>query len=235
MHGFWNRLLRVDLSSQRTTVEKLPDTVLKAGLGGKGLGNHLLLNEGGNSEPLSPTSSIIFACGPLTGTIMPGASRYGVYARSPLTRGYAESYSGGHLAPSFKRCGYDAVIIQGKSPSPVYLHISDSGVEFRPAQHLWGKESYEAEEAILAEVGRPGVQAAVIGPAGENLVPFACIVNNKWRQAGRAGMGAVMGSKKLKGIAFSGQSECRLHDTAALKKLVTELTLLGNRDRTVSN
>ncbi len=229
--GFWNALLRVDLSTGESCVEPLPDKILQAGLGGKGLGSHLLLKEvPPQVDPLSAANPLIFTCGPLTATAMPGASRFGVYSKSPLTGGYAESYSGGFVAPQMKRAGFDALIIQGAAKSPVYLHISDSGVRLHSAADHWGEDTYQTEEALLAEVRQPGAQAVVIGPAGENLVRYSCLENNKWRSAGRTGLGAVMGSKKLKGIVFHGSKDCELADQGCLKRLARELTSRGNHD-----
>ena len=234
MLGFYNRVLHIDLSSRESRVEALDDEVLRAGLGGKGLGSQLLLREAAPGvDPLSPANPFIIACGPLTATAMPGASRYGLYSKSPLTRGYAESYSGGSVAPVIKRTGYDAIIIKGVAETPVYLHISDKGVTFHPAEHLWGKDTYEAEGALLAEVGEVKAQAIVIGPAGENLVRFACIENNKWRSAGRAGLGAVMGSKRLKGVVFSGEAECPIADAKLLKETANLIIKRGNINSSV--
>ncbi len=122
-----------------------------------------------------------------------------------------------------KRTGYDAFMIEGASEKPVFLHISDEGVQFYDATDIWGKESYAAEDALLERVKAKRAQAIVIGPAGENMVRFACIKNNYWRSAGRTGMGAVMGSKKLKGIVFSGSKKAPLADEELLKSYVKDL------------
>ncbi len=234
MFGFYSRVLHIDLSSRESRVETLDDAVQKAALGGKGLGSQLLLREAPpGGDPLSPANPLVIACGPLTATAMPGASRYGVYGKSPLTHGYAESYSGGSVAPIIKATGYDAIIIRGAAEAPAYLHISDQGVEFHPAEHLWGKDTYETEAALLGEVGEEKAQAIVIGPAGENSVRFACIENNKWRSAGRAGLGAVMGSKRLKGIVFSGDAECPIADAKLLKETANRIIRRGNADSSV--
>ena len=234
MLGFYSKALHIDLSSRQSYVEALDDKILRAGLGGKGLGSQLLLREAPPGiDPLSPANPLIIACGPLTATAMPGASRYGVYSKSPLTRGYAESYSGGSVAPVIKATGYDAIVIYGASEIPVSLHISDKGVNFLSAGHLWGKDTYETEASLLAEVGEGKAQAIVIGPAGENLVRFACIENNKWRSAGRAGLGAVMGSKRLKGIVFSGEAECPIADAVLLKETANRIIREGNASSSV--
>ncbi len=224
MHGFHGRILRIDLSERKATDERVPDEVLRQYLGGKGLATYLLLQHlPAGIDPLSPENKLIFATGPAADTTVPAASRYGVFAKSPQTGGFGESYSGGHTAAAMKRTGYDAFMIEGAAREPVYLHISDQGVELGDASDLWGLESYAAEDALLERAGGDDPQALVIGPAGENLVGFACIKNNYWRSAGRTGLGAVMGSKRLKGIVFSGSKKAPLADAQLLQDYVKNL------------
>ncbi len=231
MFGFYNKLLRVDLSNKTYQVEDIPDSVLEKYLGGKGLGSYLLLKEIPKGiDPLSERNRLIFTTGPISDTKMMGSSRYGVFTKSPLTGIYSESYSGGHVAPVIKRTGYDAVVIEGRADDKVYLEISDEGVKFHSAEHLWGKYTYETEDKVKEEVGISGAEAVVIGPAGENLVRFACIENNYWRSAGRTGVGAVMGSKKLKAIVFHGKSQCKLADEKLLASYVSDLVKRGKED-----
>jgi aldehyde:ferredoxin oxidoreductase len=223
MKGFFNRLLRIDLSREKTAIEPLPESVLKAFLGGKGLGSFLLLRENPpRIDPFSPRNRLIFTLGPLSDIPFYGSSRYAVFTKSPQTGIYSESYSGGKMTLSFSRTGFDAVIIEGRSRNPVFLEISDQGVHFHPAQNLWGKETYEAEETMLRRVGKKGAGAMTIGPAGENLTRFAVIESERWRSLGRAGIGAVMGSKRLKGIVFYGEKRRTLANLPALKKLAQE-------------
>jgi aldehyde:ferredoxin oxidoreductase len=211
MKGFYNKLLRIDLTNRIISKEEISDDILKANLGGKGLGGYLLLKEIHlNVNPLSPENKLIFVIGPATGSKIWSNSRYGVFSKSPLTGIFGESYSGGKVAPRIKATGYDAIILEGESQSPVYLEISDQKVKFHDANHLWGKETYSTEDQILKEINVSDAQAIVIGPAGENLVNFALIENNFWRSAGRTGMGALMGSKKVKGIVFHGNSKCEI-------------------------
>ncbi len=220
MKGFFNQLLRIDLSQKRSTVEPIPESILGSYLGGKGLGSYLLLKENPpHVDPFSAKNHLIFTLGPLADTPFYGSSRYAVFTKSPQTGIYSESYSGGKITLSLSRTGYDAIIIEGKSDHPVFLEISDKKVAFHSASKLWGKETYEAEETILRKVGHKGSGALVIGPAGENLVKFAVIESERWRSLGRAGIGAVMGSKKLKGIVFHGQKRRKLADPASLKRL----------------
>jgi aldehyde:ferredoxin oxidoreductase len=222
MKGFFNQLLRINLSKQKSTVEPIPEPVLRSYLGGKGLGSYLLLKENPpHIDPFSPENHLIFTLGPLADTPFYGSSRYAVFTKSPQTGIYSESYSGGKITLPLSRTGYDAIIIEGRSNHPIFLEISDKEVIFHSASSLWGKETYEAEEAILKKVGK-GSGALVIGPAGENLVKFAVIDSEHWRSLGRAGIGAVMGSKKLKGIAFHGKKRRELADPASLKRLALE-------------
>ena len=222
MKGFFNQLLRINLSKQRSTVEPIPESILRSYLGGKGLGSYLLLKENPpHIDPFSPENRLIFTLGPLADTPFYGSSRYAVFTKSPQTGIYSESYSGGKITLSLSRTGYDAIIIEGKSNHPIFLEISDKEVMFHSASSLWGKETYEAEEAILKKVGKDS-GALVIGPAGENLVKFAVIESEHWRSLGRAGIGAVMGSKKLKGIAFHGKKRREIADPSSLKRLALE-------------
>jgi len=225
MKGFFGKLLRINLTTRSYIVEEIPEEILKTYLGGKGLGSYLLLeNVRTGIDPLSEDNKLIFVAGPATGTGMWGSSRYGVYSKSPQTGLYGESYSGGKVAPLMRKTGYDAIILEGAADVPLSLEISDCKVEFRNANHLWGKDTFETEDRVLEEVGVPEAQAIVIGPAGENLVRFACIENNYWRSAGRTGMGAVMGSKKVKAIVFHGQAQAEVADPELLKDLIKSLT-----------
>jgi len=219
MKGFFNQLLRINLTYQKSTVEPIPESVLRSYLGGKGLGSYLLLKENPpRIDPFSSENRLIITLGPLADTPFYGSSRYSVFTKSPQTGIYSESYSGGKITLALSRTGYDAIIIEGISKRPIFLEISDQEVVFHSASSLWGKETYEAEEAILKKVGKDS-GAVVIGPAGENLVKFAVIESEHGRSLGRAGIGAVMGSKKLKGIAFHGKRMREIADPSSLKRL----------------
>ncbi len=223
MKGFFNRLLRVDLTRKRTSTESIPDSILQSYFGGKGLGSYLLLKENPPKvDPFSPKNRLIFTLGPLADTPFYGSSRYAVFTKSPQTKIYSESYSGGKITLSMSRTGYDAIIIEGKAAYPVFLEITDKHVLFHDASEIWGKETYEAEEAILRKAEKKGAGAVVIGPAGENGVRFAVIESERWRSLGRAGIGAVMGSKKLKGIVFHGEKRRSLANLPLLKGLARE-------------
>ncbi len=227
MYGFYKKYLRVNLTDKTFREEPLTDDVLKKNLGGKGLGTHLLLeNLPPGTDPLAPENVIIFITGPAGGTGLPPASRYGVFTKSPQTGAYLESYSGGNVAPFIKSTGYDAVLLEGASQEPVYLHISPEGASFHDASHIWGKDAYATEDMIREEV-EGKAEAVVIGPAGENQVVIAGVSNNYWRCAGRGGAGAVLGSKKVKGIAFSGDKEAPVADAGLLKEFTGSLRAKG--------
>lgn len=224
LNAFYGKLLRVDLAGKTYREETIPQETLKRYFGGKGLGTYLLLNNvPQGADPLGADNKIIFTVGPATGTVMPGSSRHGLYSKSPQTGGYAESYAGGRVAPQIKATGYDAVILEGRSEKPAILEVSDKGVRFHSAEDLWGKETYITEDKAKERVGIPGAQAVVIGPAGENLVRLACVENNYWRSSGRGGLGAVFGSKNLKGVVFHGAQKPSYADEKMLKGFVKNL------------
>ena len=231
MYGFYNKLLRVDLAAQAWTLEPISDDTLAHYLGGKGLGAYLLLEYGPTGgDPLAPESPFILTVGPATGTVLAPASRYALFAKSPLTGIFAESYAGGHVAPRVKATGYDAIILEGASDQPTYLEITDHGVGFHDAAPFWGMDAYQAEQALEAATGVPGAKAVVIGPAGEKQVPFAVVANDRGRQAGRTGLGAVLGAKKLKGLVFHGQAECAVYDPEGVVAYDRRLREKGKAD-----
>jgi len=224
-------LLRIDLSSGATKEESLAPDLIREYIGGKGIGTYLLGQEvGPDVEPLSPGNKLIFCTGPLSGTSMFGGNRYGLYFASPLTGGYCESYAGGNVAPQFARTGYKVVILEGRADKPVYVEVSEKGAAIRPAGDLWGLDTYESADRMVAATGTSKAQAAVIGPAGENLVRFACIENNKWHSLGRGGPGAVMGSKNVKGIVFHGDKKVEAARPEAFKALVKDMAERGKDD-----
>jgi aldehyde:ferredoxin oxidoreductase len=208
MEGFHGKVLHINLSQRSFEEEPIGEEVYRKLLGGKGLATHLLLNNAkAGLDPLAEDNVIIFAVGPATDTKIFGSSRYGVFTKSPLTDIYCESYAGGSVAEPISRTGYDAIIIKGASREPAWIEVSNGSVNFHDASHIWGKDTYETEDSIQREVGVKDAGVAVIGPAGERLVRFALIENNYWRSAGRAGVGAVLGSKKIKAIAFHGNEK----------------------------
>jgi aldehyde:ferredoxin oxidoreductase len=230
MKGFHNRVLTVDLSDHTFSVEDLSNVPLDKTLGGKGLGSHLLMEKNSpGCDPLSPDNHLIIATGPITASPVHGGSRYGVFTKSPQTGLYSESYSGGAAPEAISRTGYDAIILKGASDTPTALEISEQGVNFHDASALWGKDAYQTEEKALKRWGSesrgPNKSGAiVIGPAGENLIRFAVIENDKWRSAGRTGVGAVMGSKKVKALVFNGSTGRDFADADGLKAFVKQST-----------
>jgi len=221
MHGFYGRYLNIDLGKKNHSIETLNDEVYETYLGGKGLASYLLyaLNPPG-VDPLAAENILIFATGPLGGSTIWGSCRYGVYTKSPLTGFFAESYSGGRTPDAIDATGFDAIVIQGRCDEPTVLTVHPEGVDFHAAGELWGKETYGVEDAINERFAREEYRkkgAVVIGPAAENLVRFGCIKNDYWRSAGRTGAGTVMGSKKIKGILFTGNRKRPLADEAAVK------------------
>ncbi len=231
MQGFYGRILKINLNEKTFQAETVNDQVYEKYLGGKGLASHLLyeLNPPGVG-PLDPDNCLIFATGPITGSAIWGSCRYGVFTKSPQTGLYAESYSGGKVAEAIDSTGFDAILIQGKSQNPTLLAIHPEGVDFHAANDIWGKETYETEDIAIERYSRsdrgfrkPG--AVVIGPAGENMVSFSVIENDYWRSAGRTGVGAVMGSKKLKALVFQGNRKRQLFDDRAIKEMSKELAL----------
>jgi aldehyde:ferredoxin oxidoreductase len=217
-------LLRIDLTTRTSTQETVPPELIKELIGPKGVGTYYLSQEvGPEVDPLSPQAKLIFVSGPMAGTPMLGSNRYALYFASPLTNGYGEAYSGGNLAPQFAKTGFKVVIVEGKADGPVYLEISEAGVEFHDAADLWGRDAFEAEDEILARTEHKKAQACVIGPAGEKLVRFACVNNNKWHQLGRGGPGAVFGSKNLKGIVWHGDLKVEAARPDDYKAVVRDL------------
>ncbi|MCX8162672.1 MAG: aldehyde ferredoxin oxidoreductase family protein, partial [Candidatus Bathyarchaeota archaeon] len=173
-------------------------------------------------DAFSPLNKLVFAVGPLTGTIVPGSSRAVVAARSPLTLGWGESHLGGFWGVELKKAGFDALLIEGKADTPTYIYIDDGEIEFRDASRLWGLKTSESEKTILSELEDPEVKVACIGPAGEKLVRYASIVSGE-RVAGRTGLGAVMGSKKLKAIAVRGRQQVRVRWFDKLRSMIARL------------
>ena len=205
MAGWTGKLLRVDLTTGRHQVETIPEDWQRDYIGGRGLAARYLLDEMDPTvDPLSPDNVMIFATGPLTGTPVPCGARYMVVTKGALTNAITTSNSGGHWGPELKFAGYDMLILTGAAPYPSYLFVYDDHVELRDASAYWGQGVFETEDGLKRETGIPNLRVACIGPAGENKVRFACIMNDKHRAAGRSGVGAVMGSKNLKAIAVRG-------------------------------
>ena len=219
-NGYRGALLFVDLTKRNSIRKPLSQEFATQYIGGRGFGAKLLYDEvQPNADPLSPENRIILATGPLTGTSAPG-SKMSMIAKSPATGGYADSSLGGVFGPQLKFAGYDVVVVAGRSRKPIYLSIRNDEVEFCDATGLWGVNCSLAEEAIRKELGDARTAVATIGLAGERLVNFACVTHKGGRQAGRCGMGAVMGSKNLKGVAAWGNEHVSLADPVEFDKTV---------------
>lgn len=216
MNGYGGKVLLVDLTDGVIMTEPLDLKFAKEWIGGRGFAAKLLYDcVERRTQPLSPKNAVVMASGPLSGAFLPAAGKVHFATKSPETRGYGDSNMGGHIAAEMKYAGFDAIIIQGKSPRPSYLFIEDGKVEIRRAEHLWGRGAIEAEKILKEELGSE-FQIAVIGPAGENKVHFACISHDFGRQAGRTGIGAVLGSKNLKAIAIRGTKSIPIADVDAM-------------------
>ncbi len=222
MFGYAGKILVVDLS--KGTVEKkgLDSETITRSLGGRGLGAQLLYDlcppRVNVFDPLIP---FMVLTGPVSGTPVLGSSKHVVITKSPATGGWLDSYSSGHMAAHLKYAGWDGLIVLGQSKKPCYLRVEDDQVEIRDASHLWGKDAFETEEWLRENVAEDGGKMA-IGPAGENRIPFACINSDFYRQTGRGGAGAIMGSKNLKTIAVNGSGGIRLADPNGLLEKLQE-------------
>ncbi len=216
-YGYMGKVLEVNLSTNDINSYSLPEKTLDLYVGNKGLAVRLLydlLTVG--VDPLSEDNILIVTTAPLTGTGAPSSNRFNVTTKSPLTGAIGDSNCGGNFGVHLKRAGYDALIIKGKADDPVYLEVTDEGVTIKDARDMWGLNTEESQEALPEKAGK-----MVIGPAGENLVKYACIVSEE-RVAGRAGVGTVMGSKNLKAVVASGNLKPRIYNEELFKEAVRE-------------
>ncbi len=221
VNGYTGNILRVNLSNEKISIENLDEIFCRRYIGGEGFVAYYLLKElKVGIDPLGPENKLIFAAGPLTGFAIPGTGRNSVGAKSPLTGGFGEAEVGGYWGAELKHAGFDAVIVEGKAKNPVYLWIHDGEAEIRDANHLWGKVTGEVQEKILEELNDNNIRVAQIGPGGEQLVRYACIMNDLRNAAGRTGMGAVMGSKNLKAIAVRGNQKQEAADREKLRAVL---------------
>jgi aldehyde:ferredoxin oxidoreductase len=217
MNGFNERIARINLDTQKVTIESPTEAYYRRYLGGRGFIVHTLLKEVPQKiDPFGPENKIIFALGPITGHPFAGSGRNSVGCKSPLSGGYGESEAGGYWGAELKKAGYDGLIIEGISKKPVYLWINNGNVEIRSAGKLWGLAVADTQNAIREELNDNKIRTAIIGPAGENRVRFACILNDCNHAAGRTGMGAVMGSKNVKAIAVRGKRPLQMADRKRL-------------------
>lgn len=222
--GYSGKILRINLSKQTAKEEELPLQVAKDFIGGAGFGIKFLFDEvKGGTDPLGPENKLIFAPGPFSGTTVPCTSRMAVTAKSPLTGAVGMALTGGHFPVELKFAGYDALIVEGKAEKPTYIWIKDGEVKFRSARKVWGTKTTDTQQIIKNELKDQNVRIACIGPAGENQIKIASIIN-EMRAVGRKGLGAVMGSKNLKAIAIRGSGKLSIADKEKLKTARGEMT-----------
>ncbi len=210
--GYMGKLLFVDLSTGEIRAEMPDENLYRDFIGGYGIGARILYSrQKAGVDPLGPDNTLGLITGPLTGTLAIGGCRYGAVAKSPLTGGWGDANSGGHFGPKLKFAGYDSIFFKGISDKPVYLLVDNGKAELKNATHLWGKDTYETEDILKAEYGGMA-EVICIGPAGEKLSRIACIITHKGDAAGRSGLGAVMGSKKLKAVVVRGDKKVPIAD-----------------------
>ena len=214
------KIFRVNLSNEKISVEQPNEAFYRRYLGGWGFIAYYLLKElRVETDPLSPQNKLFFAPGVITGAPIGGSDRNAVGAKSPLTGGFGAAEVGGYFPSMLKFAGIDTIIVEGQAESPVYLWTHDGKVEIRDATHLWGLHTGNTLETIRNELGNQRISAAMIGPGGENLVRFACVMNGLKNAAGRTGMGAVMGSKRLKAVAAFGRGSLEIADPDTIRTM----------------
>jgi aldehyde:ferredoxin oxidoreductase len=220
-------VFHVDLASGTVTTDTLPEAVYRRYPGGSALAAYLLWRHiAPGADPLGPDNVLVMAVSPLTGLAISGQSRMTACARSPLTGAIGDSQCGGFFPAEMRAAGADAIVFTGQAPEPVYLWLNDGRAELRPAGHLWGKTTAEVDRLLKAEVGDPKAEVAQVGPAGENRVRFAAIMNMVNRANGRTGMGAVMGSKRLKAVVVRGTKPPRPAEPDRFRELTKRLKAL---------
>ena len=228
--GYMGRILRVGLSTGNLTEQRLPEALLRAFVGGYGLGARILYEQmGPGADALGPENILGFVTGPLTGTPAVMASRYCIVGKSPLTGTWGDANSGGEFGPALKFAGYDAVFFDGLSRDPVYLLVDDGQARLQPAGDLWGLDAVETERALQARHGTD-LRVASIGPAGERLSRISCVINDGGRAAGRSGLGAVMGAKRLKAVAVRGDQKPGVANPERVRALRREYLPLFKTD-----
>jgi aldehyde:ferredoxin oxidoreductase len=219
--GYNGKILRINLTNRQIITEQVDESFCRKYLGGTGWIAYYLLREvEPGIDPLSPENKLIFALGPLTGLTLGGCARHAVGTKSPLTGGIAKSEVGEYWGAQFKRAGFDALIIEGRSDRPVYIWIHNGQAEIRDGSHLWGKTTKDTQEIIRSELADDRIRVAMIGPGGENMVKYACLMHGLFDAAGRGGTGAVMGSKNLKAVAVRGDHMPPIANKGGVKKMV---------------
>ncbi|MCK5485045.1 MAG: hypothetical protein KAI86_02460, partial [Desulfobacterales bacterium] len=222
-NGYWQKLLRIDLTNKKILVEPIAEEDLRRFIGGAGLAAEILRREvPAKIAPYDPKNLVIFGTGPFQGPAIPGGAKFSIAGISPVTGTFGDTAAGADWGPALKDAGYDMLVIEGASEKPVYLHIVDDRIDINNASHLSGMDTYETIDAIHTETGDRKLSIAAIGPAGEKQVAIACVVVDKHSFAGRCGMGAVMGSKGLKAIAVRGTQKAEMNDPDKAKSLIKQ-------------
>jgi aldehyde:ferredoxin oxidoreductase len=223
LYGYGGRIARVDLEAGQVRVEPVERAELFEAIGGRGLNSLRLYEElPRGADPLGPENLLVIGVGPLTGSLLTASAYLTISGKSPLTGILGDSAAGGFFGPEIKQAGFDQIVLSGCAPQPCYLFVADGRAELRPADHLWGRDIWEATAAIRRELGDPEVQVAAIGPAGENLVKYATVACNHSRTFGRTGMGCLFGAKRLKAIAVRGRGRVTIADPPRFLELCRE-------------
>ncbi len=234
LHGYAGKVLHVDLTAGSLAVEEPPEAFYRTYLGGSAVGLYYLLRHTpAGADPFGPENTLTFAVSGLTGAPISGQSRFSAVARSPLTGGVGSSEAGGFFPAEMKFAGFDAIVVRGVSPRPVYLWVKDGAFELRDASHLWGRTTTVVDRLLAEELGDDRIQVAQVGPAGEKLVRFAAIMNMANRANGRGGMGAVMGSKGLKAVVVRGTKKgLRMADPETVRRTMkaSQPRIMGDPD-----
>lgn len=223
MGGYVGKILRINLTDKKVSVESINSDLAKKFLGGRGLAGKMFYDEvPAKVDAFAPENKIFIATGALTGTNAPTAGRYMIVTKSPLNGTLASSNSGGYWGPELKSAGYDMIILEGQADTPVYISIKDDQVDILDAGHLWGKQVGEVTDAILAEFGDEKAKVLTIGPAGEHRSLIASVMNDHYRAAGRSGVGAVFGAKNVKGIVVRGSGKVENARPEEMKEVLSD-------------
>jgi aldehyde:ferredoxin oxidoreductase len=219
MKGWNGKILRIDLTEGTAIAEEYSEDFARRFVGGRGFAIKLLWDElAPGVDPLGPENMLIFATGPLTGHVIPNSGKMVVATKSPITGGYGDGNLGSWASVNLRKAGLDAIVVKGKSPKPVYLHVENDDYTIEDASDLWGLDSYQAETKLKERHGR-AAGALLIGPSGENMCRVSTVVSQEGRAGGRPGMGAVMGSKNLKAVVLRGTKALQAHDIDELNRL----------------
>jgi len=223
-YGYAGTVLRINLSTGKIARNELERELIRGFIGGRGFNSKRLFEEiPYGLDPLSPENKLMFATGPLVGTMFPTACRFNVSAKSPLTGILGDSNAGGHFAAEMKYAGYDQIIIEGRSREPVYISIDDDLVRIEDARHLWGREVYETDKILRENIKDSSARTAIVGPAAENGVKFAGIFADLMRAAARTGVGTVMASKRLKALVIRGSKPVQVADPDRFMRISEEI------------